>query len=76
MSNLVNSFAMGSVTVAVEPRRRLGVSLPLFDVFPSRFLGNLAEDQAKSKQLFIGFAIKNFYQLATSRDPVIVKPKE
>ena len=60
MSNLVNSFAMGYVTVALESARRPGVSLPLFDVFPSRFLGNLTEDEAKSKPLFFGFAITNF----------------
>ena len=60
MSNLVNSFAMGYVTVAVESGRRPGVSLPLFDVFPSRFLWNLVEDESRSKRLFFGFAITNF----------------
>ena len=60
MSNLVNSFAMGYVTVALDSGRRPGVSLPLIDVFPSRFLGNLAEDEAKNNQLFFGFAITNF----------------
>ena len=60
MSNLVNSFAMGYVTVAVESGRTPRASLPLFDVFPSQILGNLLEEEAKSKQLFFGFAITNF----------------
>ena len=60
MSNLVNSFSLGYVTAAVELGRRPGDSLPFFDVFPSRFLGNLVEDEAKIKQLLFGFAITNF----------------
>ena len=60
MSNLVNSFAMGYVTVAVESGRTPRATLPLFGVFPSQLLGNLLEEEAKSKQLFFGFAITNF----------------